>query len=198
MKRDSLNTLRAKKWFQYLKYFYLGSFVISFLFVVTDSISILRPKLNMQQSKVVCDNGTNYSLADYGMHYENSHLASSDDRIAKRLCISDESVGELARASVAGTKDAELSNVELGKKVKMGGSFSYQNIYLMMTPEDQNYKVEAAYTRPGILGTILWLTIPVLILVGIFELELRIFYYITLGKFLPERPARYLFFKMQY
>jgi hypothetical protein len=199
MKRISFRELRKQKWYQYLRYAYLGAFVISLILTMSDSISILKPRLDEKQSYIQCDNGQTYQLSNHGMALTETHILSTkNDRIARRLCTSDESIGELARSTVTNLPDKNLSNAELGQAIKEGNSFYYQNIYRLLAPKDLNYKVVPVYVKHSIFTMILWLVAPVLILVAIFELELRIFYYITLGRFLPERPQRYLFFKVRY
>lgn len=199
MKRINFKTLQKKKWYKYLKYTYLTAFVVSFALILNDSLSILRPTINVENSYIQCDNGQRYQLGDYGMYIEKgTGLRDVDDRTAKKLCVDDATIGELARATVLNIPDADLTNEALGAKIKEGSSFIYQNIYLLVAPTDVNYQLVEVYKKHSALTIIGWLLLPILLLVIIFELELRIFYYLVLGKFLPERPSRYLFFKVRH
>lgn len=200
MKRISLHTLRQKKWFKYLKIGYLAAFAVSLLFVMKDSFSILEPKLDKGNSYVLCDNGQKYTLGSHGMEFSGSQtLTEVSDREAKQLCVSDERLGELARANMSSLLAKEkLTDAELGKRIKEGSGYAYQNIYWLLPELEHNYKVVEVYTHYSLFTKIAWLVLPSLVLVAIFELELRIFYYLVLGRFLPDRPVRYLFFKVRY
>jgi hypothetical protein len=199
MRHTSFKALQKKKWFRFLKIGYLSVFIVSIGIIAFDSFSILRPKLDPAHSSIVCDNGARYMLGEHGIEYTGGKtLSRSDGNIAKRLCMSDERLGELARASVVGMPEEKLTNVELGRLIKTSDTYYYQNLYLQFTPQDTNYAVVESTTKPDTFKTISWLCIQLLLLAAIFEVELRIFYYIVLNRFLPERPSRYFFIPVHY
>ena len=198
MKKLDLTYLNNLQWYRPVKIAYLALFFISMMIVARDSFSVFKPKLDVKNSYIVCQNGQQFSLGDKNFALQGRALATGDDLSARRLCMSDAEIGAQARAySFWLGKDMSLSDEELGKKVRTGENFMYQNIYMQSTPKEQNYQITEVFVKKNILAVLLWLLLPSLLIVAIFEIIRRVFYYIILDTFIPEKMERYLFFKLK-
>jgi hypothetical protein len=198
IKKLDLKHLNKQQWFRVLKTFYIGLFAVSILFTAADSFSIFKPTLDPKNSYLTCSNGQKVPLGEHNFQITNKALSSSDDMAARRLCMSDAQIGSLARENGFFLASDIDSDEVLGQKIRTEQNFIYQNMFMNITPKETNYELTEVYVKRSIFVILAWLFLPIMIITTIFEIVRRIFYYIVLDTFIPEKWERYLFFKLKH
>jgi hypothetical protein len=198
IKKLDLKYLNTQQWFRVLKTFYIGLFAVSILFTAADSFSIFKPTLDPKNSYLTCADGKKIPLGEHNFQITNKSLSASDDMAARRLCMSDAVVGSLARENGFFLASDIESDEALGQKIRSEKNFVYQNMYMNITPKEANYELTEVYVKRSIFLILAWLFLPIMIITTIFEIVRRIFYYIVLDTFIPEKWERYLFFKLKH
>lgn len=197
IKKLDLKFLNKQQWYVVLKYFYVGLFAISIAITAADSFSIFKPKLDPKNSYISCADGQQIPLGEHNFQLNNGTLSAADDRAARRMCMTDAQIGALAREHQFFLASEVTDDTALGQKIRTEQNFMYQNMYMTLTPKEVNYELNEVFVKKGILFILAWLILPVMLITIIFEIIRRIFYYVVLDTFIPEKWERYLFFKLK-
>ena len=196
IQKINLPYLNQLTWFRWVKIAYVGLFALAIIVVAKDSFSVFAPRVDADNSYITCASGETYSLGHNRLQMQGNNLAKSDDLRARRLCMTDAELGASARENYNYAFDEGIDNAALGQKVRTENSFYYQNAYLLATPTEQNYTLTKVHVKHSVLAKVLWLILPTIIILAIFEVIRRVFYYVVLDTFIPEKRERYLFFKL--
>jgi hypothetical protein len=197
IKKINLRYLNQMTWYRWVKVVYVGLFALAIIVVAKDSFSVFSPRVDEARSYITCQSGETYQLGQSRLQLQGTKLSAADDLRARRLCLTDEQLGATAREHYQYAASLDMDDAALGQKMRSDKSFIYQNAYLLATPAEQNYIVTPVHVKNSVLATILWLIVPTIIIVGVFELIRRVFYYLVLDTFIPEKRERYLFFKLK-
>jgi hypothetical protein len=198
IKKLNLARLNKTEWFKYVKNLYIILFAISISVTAADSFSIFKPKLDPERSYLSCaETGQKVPLGEHNISIVNGSIAAADQAKARRLCMTDAQVGAMARAQQFFLANDTQSDEELGKQIRSENNFVYQNMYMNITPTEQNYELTNVYVKKNIFAMVLWFLIPSLLIVMIFEAIRRTFYYVVLDTFNPEKATRYASFKLK-
>jgi uncharacterized membrane-anchored protein len=155
-KVKSIHELKHKSWYRLLKVLYLSFFLL--IFITTVSIIIAgnsRPIFDNDRSYIVCNDGRNLSLSENSIYLSSNYIPYYDQDKVKTMC---------AYNPNDPTKLNEPTYSELSR---MG----------------VNYKLVAVYDYSNYLAMMGYLLLAVVIILALFELIRRIFYYISLGRF---------------
>jgi hypothetical protein len=210
MEKD-LKFLNTKSWYRLIKIIYIFVFAVTLIISISTVISSYKPKLSIDQYNPDIFKQTILNI------YPNAVTASG---IRYADIPASELLGDYLRVSPDGiTSDgfnftpypitlAQLKNninVLQNRQVSNDKIQNYVNLYKtdkngnFVSNISQNNRLEKykfiAYYWFSIIGLLLF---SIIIISIAFEFIRRIFYYIVLGSFLPEKPKRYLFFKIKY
>lgn len=196
MKKD-LRYLNSKWWYRLLKVVFVGMFllgtIISVIIVVNDN----KP-YQVKDYKISCiaeytNKKTLFAEKDAGLYFfpyetETVYQSITDDNRLKlrNICgFTNDKADELNNEAIA----------YINEQIKLGTDKTTIQKYL---DDSRAYTIEEVYrTEGGYVAVVAYSLLTIIISLIIAELVRRIFYYITLGSFLPENPKKYLFFKVK-
>ncbi|MFA7285309.1 MAG: hypothetical protein WC011_00470 [Candidatus Paceibacterota bacterium] len=177
MKKD-LNYLNSKWWYRLIKVSFVFLFLLSFILPVVGIIFKNTPKFDNSESYVKCANGKKFILNQHD--FSDSFAWRSDKEKAENICF-----------------DGVIKFRDMGNSRGFLSGFMTSEI-VSETENSGKYELISKYTKTNWFNMIVMSLLSLALTIIVFEFIRRLFYYIVLGSFLPEKPKKYLFFKMIY
>jgi len=200
MKKD-LFWLNSKWWYRLIKVGYFILFLVVIFLSQSFLFSNFGPEIDYKKSYLKCDNGQKLFLEENNIFIFSRNIYGEVVKKNQQLCMDTVELGKEVKSIF--NQYSDYSDYEIGVKVKE--NLSSKDVFSKPSPVVpyldlgyDNYKLIIIKTNFFWVSRLLF---PVLFLVGsivIFELFRRIFYYVVLGSFLPEKPKRYLFIKTKF
>ena len=187
--KKTLVHLNSKWWYRLIKVFYILMFVIILIVPTITIFNGFKPNFNAENSYIKCNDGQTVNLLQNKIYLYSEYIYTDDDNKIRNLCLSDSEIGGVAKqvypngVSSDGVKYTNFSDIELGKSVREANSVWI----LKMTPTEKNYELVAVYDERNWLAIIGFSFISIILVIFVFELIKRIFYYVALGTIKPEK-----------
>ena len=160
----TVHELNQKWWYRLTKVIFIGTEVLVLVVVIGLIVEQYEPRFDDENSYVYCNSGgfSGFRPKDVGASVYGDYISSFDDRDFRMLC----------NPTVIKKADGTLM-------VKRGEP----------TPE-KNYTFTAKYTSRDWTNTLLYSAVAIIVVLFIFELLRRIFYYIVLGSIRPRETTK--------
>ncbi len=178
----TIASLNAKVWYRLIKVVYLLTFVVAILLPIIGISMNYGPKMDAENSIIKCQGGGFVFPKMFGVHLYSENVSFSDDKKIRVQCLPYSNLGEIVKKAYP-TVYTDISNEDLGKRVKEKNDVYLGNIEI----KDKNYSLETTYTKRNWTATVGFTALSVVIVLAIFELFRRVFYYIFLGKVFPKK-----------
>jgi|AntRauTorcE11897_2_1112592.scaffolds.fasta_scaffold10794_3 hypothetical protein len=180
----TIQELNEKAWYRLLKVVYVLSLAIALMFPAIVPYVSMAPEYDKENSYVLCDNGRKLLYEEHKLNRD--YISSLSANNFKFQCLYEDTglnTEELAILQYGKDSGQSLDDAKVAIEEYRKEKFNNEQVVLM----DDNYTFIAVYetrnwpliiisTMGGILATLL-----------LFELTRRIFYYVALGKFKPEK-----------
>lgn len=163
--------LNSKWWYRLVKVVYV---FLLFSWTIGTAVGVyflFEPEFDNENSYIACESGKNYRLSENGIFLYSEYMGYYDDKLAKELCTSTE------------TMTAEEYEEKYGEPPKTFLSLDLEKYRLT------EYKLISVYTERDWIATIWYMFLGFLGWLLFFELVRRIFYYVVLGKLIPKKNA---------
>ncbi len=175
MEKD-LNYLNSKWWYRLIKVVYFFLFLIILITPLVEIVEDNLSKYDNKNSYIKCANNKIFFLE------ENNFPSDGFVSIEKVESLCFDGVKKI------------INN----KSNFLDGFQTYEEQIISQTENSGKYTLVSVYTNIKWFKIFYLSFFSSITIIAFFELVRRLFYYIFLGSFLPEKPKKYLFFNINY